>query len=153
MRLDFAGAPEIAAPPDVVWKRLLDHDFVASVAPGVESVEAIDERHFKVVSRFGVGAVKVEFRLDVELSDVAPPKSLRMSAHGKAPGSEVDVSTTLEIEPVAPDRSRLKWNAKSEVRGTVASVGARLLKGTAKKLTESFWNTFAARVGEAARSK
>lgn len=153
MRLDFSGAPEIAAPPDVVWKRLLDHDFVASMAPGVESVEAIDDRHFKVVSGFGVGAVKVKFRLDVELSDVKPPKSLRISARGKAPGSELDVITTLEIEPVPLERSRLKWSARSEVRGTVASVGARLLKGTAKKLTESFWDKFAARVGEGGRSK
>jgi hypothetical protein len=27
-------------------------------------------------------------------------------------------------------------------------VGARLLKGTAKKLTESFWDKFAERVGQ-----
>ena len=148
MRLDFSGAPEIAAPPDVVWQRLLDHEFVASVAPGVESVQAIDDRHFKVVSAFGVGAVKVRFQLDVELSEVTPPRSLKMTAHGKAPGSGVEVSTTLEIQPVPPDRSRLKWSAISEVRGTVASVGARLLKGTAKKLTETFWDKFAARVGE-----
>jgi len=149
MKLDFSGAPEIAASPDAVWKCLLDHEFVASVAPGVESVQPIDDRHFKVISGFGVGAVKVKFQLDVELSDVNPPKSLKMSAHGKAPGSGVDVSTTLEIEPVAPNRCRLKWSAISEVRGTVASVGARLLSGTAKKLTESFWDKFAARVGEA----
>ena len=148
MRLEFSGAPEIAAPPDVVWKRLLDHEFVASVAPGVESVTRIDDHHFKVVSGFGVGAVKVKFQLDVELSEVKPPKSLKMTAHGRAPGSGVEVSTTLEVEPVVPDRSRLKWSASSEVRGTVASVGARLLKGTARKLTETFWDMFAARVGE-----
>src|SRR4029077_14968232 len=114
MKLDFSGAPEIAASPDEVWKCLLDHEFVASVAPGVESVQPIDDRHFKVISGFGVGAVKVTFQLDVELSDVNPPKSLKMSAHGKAPGSGVDVSTTLEIEPVAPNRCRLKWSAISE---------------------------------------
>ena len=61
------------------------------------------------------------------------------------------MSTRLAIEPVAPNRSRLRWDATSEVRGTVASVGARLLKGTAKQLTESFWRKFAARVAE--RSK
>src|SRR5256885_11872385 len=53
----------------------------------------------------------------------------------------------------SPQPVRLKWSASSEVRGTVASVGARLLKGTAQKLTESFWDKFAARVGEAAGSK
>lgn len=148
MRLEFSGAPEIAAPPERVWQRLLDHEFVASVGPGVERVEALDDRHFKVVSAFGVGSVKLKFQLDVELSDVIPPKSLKMTAHGKAPGSSVEVSTALEIEPMTPNRSRLKWTALSEVRGTVASVGARLLKGTAKKLTETFWDEFAERVGK-----
>src|SRR5881392_2607141 len=85
VRLDLSGAPEIAAPPDQVWKRLLDHEFVASVAPGVESVEAVDDRHFKVVAGVGVGSVKVKFQIDVELSDVIPPKRLTLSAHGKAP--------------------------------------------------------------------
>ena len=148
MRLEFSGAPEIAAPPEQVWNKLLDHRFVASVAPGVESVEAIDDRHFKVVAGVGVGSVKVKFQLDVELSDLVPPRRLKMSARGKAPGSGVEVTTDLEIEPVPPNRSRLKWQASSEVRGMVASVGARLLKGTAKKLTESFWNEFAERVGK-----
>jgi carbon monoxide dehydrogenase subunit G len=41
---------------------------------------------------------------------------------------------------------RLNWAADSEVSGTVASVGARLLEGTARKLTEEFWTDFARRV-------
>jgi carbon monoxide dehydrogenase subunit G len=34
------------------------------------------------------------------------------------------------------------------VRGTIASTGARLLKGTARKLTEQFWNAFGEKVYE-----
>src|SRR6266581_569022 len=116
----------------------------------VGGVEANDDIHAPAEYRLHlarVAAVKVTFQLDVELSEMMPPKSLRMSARGKAPGSGVEVRTDLEIAPVAPNRSRLKWTAASEVRGTVASVGARLLKGTAKKLTESFWEKFAERVG------
>src|SRR2546428_1004029 len=101
MRLEFSGAPEIAAPPEQVWQRLLDHEFVASVAPGVESVEAVDDRHFKVVSAFGVGSVKLRFRLDVELTDVRPPRRLQLAAPRQAPGSPGVVATTLQVEPVA----------------------------------------------------
>jgi uncharacterized protein len=44
--------------------------------------------------------------------------------------------------------SQLDWSATSEVSGTVASMGTRLMEGTARKLTEQFWTDFARRVSE-----
>lgn len=146
MKLQFTGAPEIRAGRTQVWQRLLDPKFVAQSAPGVESVETIDARHFKVISAFGVGAVKVRFTLNVELTDVVEPERATMRARGKAPGSNVDVVATVRIEDAGPGGVRLDWTAESEVSGTVASVGARLLEGTARKLTEQFWTDFARRV-------
>src|SRR2546421_12533357 len=92
MRLEFSGAPEIAAPAEQVWQRLLDHEFVASVAPGVESVEAGGGRHFKVVSAFGVGSGKLRFQLDGGVTDGGPPPRAKLAAPGKAPGAPGDVS-------------------------------------------------------------
>jgi carbon monoxide dehydrogenase subunit G len=146
MKLEFAGAPEIAAPREQVWDRLMDPNFVAASAPGVESVEALDPTHFNVVSGLGVGAVKVKFKLDVELSDIVEPERLRMTARGKAPGSVVDVISSVRLEEAGNGRTRLNWSATSNVSGTVASVGARLLEGTARRLTEEFWTDFARRV-------
>ena len=146
MKLLFSGAPVITASPQKVWERLLDPDFVAASAPGVESVEALDATHFKVVSAFGVGSVKVRFKLDVELFDIVEGQALKMRARGKAPGSAVDVVSELRLEDLGDGKTRLNWSATSEVSGTVASVGARLLEGTARKLTEQFWTDFAKRV-------
>lgn len=146
MKLDFAGAPEITASPQTVWGKLLDPDFVAASAPGVESVERLDPTHFKVISGFGVGAVKVRFKLDVELFDIVEGERLKMRARGKAPGSAVDVVSALQVEDAGSGHTRLNWSATSEVSGTVASVGARLLEGTARRLTEEFWTDFAQRV-------
>ena len=146
MKLHFSGAPEIAATRSNVWKRLLDPNFVAQSAPGVESVESLDPTHFKVVSALGVGAVKLRFTLAVELTDVVEPERATMRARGKAPGSNVDVVASIRIEDAGPGRLRLDWTADSDVSGTVASVGARLLEGTARKLTEEFWTDFARRV-------
>ncbi len=146
MKLLFSGAPVITASPQKVWERLLDPDFVAASAPGVESVEALDATHFKVVSAFGVGSVKVRFKLDVGLFDIVEGQSLKMRARGKAPGSAVDVVSELRLEDLGDGETRLNWSATSEVSGTVASVGARLLEGTARKLTEQFWTDFAKRV-------
>jgi len=146
MKLEFSGAPEITASSQSVWAKLMDANFVAASAPGVESVEAVDPTHFRVVSALGVGAVKVRFKLDVELFDIVEGESLKMRARGKAPGSAVDVVSGLRLEDAGPGKVRLHWSAVSEVSGTVASVGARLLEGTARKLTEQFWTDFAQRV-------
>jgi carbon monoxide dehydrogenase subunit G len=146
MKLHFSGAPEISTTRAHVWRRLLDPSFVAQSAPGVESVEAIDATHFKVVSAFGVGAIKLRFALNVELSDVVEPERATMRARGKAPGSVVDVVANVRLEDATAGRVRLQWTAESDVSGTVASVGARLLEGTARKLTEQFWTDFARRV-------
>jgi uncharacterized protein len=144
MKLEFSGAPQITAPREVVWDRLMDPNFVAASAPGVESVEAVDPTHFKVVTGLGVGAVKVRFTLDVELLDVVHRESLKMRARGKAPGSMVDVVSGVRLED-ANGGTRLHWSATSDLSGTVASVGARLLEGTARRLTEQFWTDFARR--------
>ena len=150
MKLRFSGAPEIATTRDHVWQRLLDPNFVARSAPGIESVQPLDPTHFKVVSGFGVGAVKLRFTLDVELFDVVEGERLKMRARGKAPGSNVDVTASMHLDEPSPGQVRLNWVADNDVSGTVASVGGRLLEGTSKKLIEQFWTDFARRVQEEA---
>jgi carbon monoxide dehydrogenase subunit G len=146
MKLEFAGAPEITAPREKVWERLMDPNFVAASAPGVESVEPVDPTHFSVVSGLGIGAVKLKFNLDVELCDIVEPERLRMAARGKAPGSIVDVISSVRLDVAGKDRTRLNWSATTTVGGILASVGAQLLEGTARRLTEEFWTDFARRV-------
>ncbi len=146
MKLEFSGAPEITASRQQVWAKLMDPDFVAASAPGVESVEAVDAAHFKVVSGLGVGSIKLRFKLDVELFDVETEQQLKMRARGKAPGSAVDVVSHLRLQDAGAGKARLDWSATSEMSGTVASVGARLLEVTARRLTEQFWTDFARRV-------
>ena len=146
MKLEFSGAPEITGSRQKVWGKLMDADFVAASAPGVESVERVDPTHFRVISGLGVGSVKVKFKLDVELFDIVEGVRLKMRARGKAPGSAVDVVSALEVEDAGDGHTRLRWAATSDVNGTVANVGARLLEGTARRLTELFWTDFAQRV-------
>lgn len=148
--MSFGGAPEIRATRDQVWKALLDPNAVAASAPAVQSVEAHDPTHFTVVAGLGVGALKIKFKLEVELFDIVEGRSAKMRARGKAPGSTLDVVTSFTLEELEPTLIRLAWQADSDVGGTVASVGARLLEGTARRLAEEFWRDFAAGVARAA---
>jgi carbon monoxide dehydrogenase subunit G len=148
MKLEFSGSPAIAAPRERVWERLMDPHFVAQSAPGVESVEAVDPTHFKVISGFGIGSIRVRFTMDVELFDIDAGKSAKMRVRGKAPGSAIDVVSNLQVDDAGSGGTQLNWSATSEVSGTVANVGARLMEGTARKLTEQFWTDFAQRVSQ-----
>jgi carbon monoxide dehydrogenase subunit G len=146
MKLQFSGDPVITAPRRIVWDRLTDPDFIARSAPGVESVQAVDPTHFTVVSGLGLGPMKVRFTLDVELFDIVEPESLKMRSVARGPGSVVDVVSAVRLED-EPTGTRLNWSATSDVNGTVASLGPRLIEGTARMMTEHFWTDFARRVG------
>ncbi len=149
MKMSFSGSPEIAAPLAHVWPRIVDPHFVGKHGPGVESVEVLDPHHFKVITGFGVGSIRVRFGLDVEMLEVNPPNYFSMKVRGKAPGSAVEVTAELALVVIDASRTRLDWKAESEINGTVASVGARLMEGTARKLTDQFWTRFAASIAQA----
>src|SRR5262249_44005075 len=131
---------------DRVWQCLMDPKFVGATATSIESVETIDPTHFNVVAGLGVGSLKLRFKLNVELFDIVDGQSAKMRARGKAPGSTVDVVTSFQLTEEQPKLIRLEWKADSTVGGTVASVGARLLEGTARRLAEEFWQDFADKV-------
>ena len=145
MKLEFSGAPVIDAPRQAVWQRLMDPNFIAASAPGVETVEALDPTHFNVISGLGIGPMRLQFRLDVELSDIVEEERLRMVALGRGPGSEVDVVSRVRLEEAGAGRTRLDWAATCRVGGVLAGLGARMLEGTARRLTEDFWSDFARR--------
>jgi carbon monoxide dehydrogenase subunit G len=148
MRFEFRGTPEITAPRQQVWAKLMDPEFVAASGPGVESVQATDPTHFKVLSGLGVGSLKIRFTLDVELSDLEVGQQLKMQARGNAPGSTVDVLSHIRLEDMDAGSTRLNWSAACDMSGLVASFGAKLLEGTARRLTEQFWTDFARRAGD-----
>ena len=145
MRLEFEGTLAVAAPADRVWDRLMDPEFVATCAPGVSAVERIDDTHYRALSLIGVGSLSFKFGVDIELSDLVPPTSAVMAVRGKAPGSVLDASSTVHLTKTGRKTTDLAWTVTADVRGAIASTGARMLKGAAGKLTDKFWETFAQR--------
>ena len=128
-----------------VWERLLDADFVASCAPGVDKVERIDDTHYKLIAMLGVGSIQLKFAISLQLLNLVPPTSAQMIVRGNAPGSAMSAESSVKLTPDGPKSTSLEWTVGADIRGTVASTGARLLQGTAKRLTEKFWTTFAKR--------
>ena len=132
--MQFAGKVEIAAPRDRVWAFLMDPNQVGGCGPGVESIEVVDETHFKATAKIGIGFISARFNVDMEFAEVSQPDDATIKAHGQAPGSAVDAVATMRLTDGASGGTVMDWNADVNLAGTLASVGARLIEGTANKM-------------------
>ena len=132
--MQFSGTVDIKAPRDKVWAFLIDPDQVGSCGPGVESIEVIDETHFRAKAKVGVGFISARFVVDLELAEQDPPTKAVIKAHGQAPGSAVDATATMNLSDGDDGATRMDWSADVTISGTLASVGARLIDGTANKM-------------------
>ena len=138
--MEFSGTQTVAAPIEKVWAFLMDVNNVAACAPGFQSLEVLEDEHWKAVIAVGVGAVKAKFTLDVTRPEMREPENMTMKGRGKAPGSAVDLSGVMHLSTVENGDTQMDWKASVIVSGTIASVGARLLQGTAERLTGQFFD-------------
>ena len=132
--MHFSGTIEIAAPRARVWDFLMDPDQVGSCGPGVESIEAIDPDHFKVKAKVGVGFISAKFLVEMTVAERNEPDLAVLKAHGQAPGSAVDATANMALSGPAEGPTTMDWSADVSIAGTIASVGARLIEGTANKM-------------------
>jgi len=132
--MKFNGTVDIAAPRDRVWAFVIDPNQVGSCGPGVESIEVVDETHFKARAKVGVGFITAKFNVDMEMAELTPPDAATIKAHGQAPGSAVDAVAQMHLSDTESGGTRMDWSADVNLSGTLASVGARLIEGTASKM-------------------
>jgi carbon monoxide dehydrogenase subunit G len=137
----FDGTVSINAPRQKVWEYLTDPNSVSECAPGLKSVEVIEpDKKFRAVAGVGFGSVKVTFEIDVEWVELDPPNHARMKAHGKAPGSGVDITSVMNLTNGSEGATELQWSADIVVVGTIASLASRLMNSMTRKLTGEFFS-------------
>jgi carbon monoxide dehydrogenase subunit G len=132
--MKFAGTTEINAPRDRVWAFVIDPQQVGWCGPGVESIEAVDETHFRARAKVGIGIISSRFTVNLELAEQAAPDRAVIKASGQAPGSAVEATGEMRLSGPAEGPTTMDWSADVSILGTIASVGARLVEGTANKM-------------------
>ena len=132
--MHFEGTVQINAPRDRVWAFVIDPNQVGQCGPGVESIEVIDDTHFKATAKVGVGFISARFVVNLEFVDLDAPNAATIKAHGQAPGSAVDADARMELSDADGGGTTMDWSAEVIIAGTIANVGARLIEGTANKM-------------------
>jgi carbon monoxide dehydrogenase subunit G len=133
--MQFSGSVEIAAPREKVWEFVSDPMQVGHCGPGVEKIEKVDENHFRATAKVSVGPISARFTGDAEFIERVPRERASARARGKAPGSAVDGTAQMTLRDGDREGTTvLDWTADVQISGMLASLGARLIEGTAHKL-------------------
>lgn len=152
MIFEFGGAPELPSPREAVWRHLQDGDTLAACTPGAETFEVRGPGKYSVKCGVGHGLVRVHVTIEAELHDLVHPESLRLRATGTGPGSTLDVDTSVRLDVLGPERTRLVWKSTTGVHGMLAKFGRGAVEDVLRRFTESFWKNVADRLALAPRS-
>lgn len=146
MALKMTGEQRIEAPIETVWAALNNPTILKACIPGCESLEMLSEKEMSAVVKLKIGPVSAKFKGEVELSELNPPNSYRISGQGKGGiagfakgGADVKLSTE-------GDATILTYEANADVGGKMAQLGSRLIDSTSKKLAGKFFDKFGALV-------
>lgn len=135
------GSVTIDAPRGQVWAFLTDPNQVGKCAPGLESMEIVEEdKRFRAVVSVGFGSMKARFSADVEWVELAQPDRAKMKAHGTAPGSTVDATSEMNLTENEAGGTDLDWTADITIQGTIASLASRLMGSMTQRLTGEFFD-------------
>jgi len=144
--MEMSGEYKINASREKVWAALNDPEILKQSIPGCEQIEQQSDTEMTAQVTAKVGPVKAKFSGAVQLTDLDPPKSYRISGEGKggaAGFAKGGANVILEEDGAG---TLLKYEVDAQVGGKLAQLGARLIDGTAKKMASQFFENFAAAV-------
>ena len=145
--MEFSGAVDIPASRETVFAWVIDPSKVSQCGPGVESIDVIDPTHFRATAKVGIGFITARFVVDLEIEEAQAPDKAVIRAHGQAPGSAVDAVGRMNLVD-GPEKgtTTMLWAAEVNIAGTLASVGSRLIEGTANKMIGQTFDCMRAKI-------
>ena len=146
MALELKDEILIPARRDVVYAALNNIEMLKASIPGCEELLRHSENDLEAKVVLKIGPIKARFGGKVVLDQSGAPGSFSLQGEGSggvagfAKGGAV---VTLEDRGA---ETLLSYNASADVGGKIAQLGNRLIAGTAKKLADQFFTSFAAAV-------
>lgn len=137
--MELNGSFTIDAPLDTTWDFLLDIERVGPCMPGMETVEALDERRFRGTLKAQVGPIKARFSGQATLTEVEPKSRLVASIQGDDKTSATSVKASFSSSLTEVDGgTQVDYSMDITLRGRLAQFGAPVFRTIAKKMTDEF---------------
>ena len=137
---------EVVLPADraTVWARLSDAETLKASIPGCESLDKLSDTEMQAVAKIRIGPVSARFKGKVNLSDLDPPNSYRISGQGDGGiAGFAKGGANVRLSDADGGGTKLSYDVDAQIGGKIAQLGGRLIDSTAKKLADDFFANFA----------
>ncbi len=144
MAMTMTGEYLLPASREMVWAKLNDAEVLKACIPGCEEFNKLSDTEFQAVATIKIGPVKARFRGRVQLTDLDPPNSYRISGEGNGDIAGFAKGGASVALTEKDGGTLLIYNVEAQIGGKLAQLGQRLINGAAKKIADAFFQNFAA---------
>jgi len=145
--MEITSARHLPLEQDTVWQALNDPQVLQVCVPGCELMERLEADAYQTAVTTKVGPVKARFRGQIRITESQPPRSYTLSFEGQGGAGFAKGQADVALEADGEGGCHIRYVARAKVGGKLAQVGSRLLDGTARKLSDQFFDNFVRHLG------
>ena len=139
--MKLSGSYQIKLEKQKVWEALNNPEILKKAIPGCEEFIKKSETEFTATATNKIGPFNASFTGDIELTDLNPPHSYKITGSGNSPVGFANGEATVSLED-EDNGTKLTYTVEANVGGKIAQVGSRLIDMTAKKMADIFFGKF-----------
>ena len=139
--MKLSGSYQINLSKEKVWEALNDPEILKQAIPGCEEFTKNSDSEFTAKATNKIGPFNASFTGDIELTDLNPPNSYKITGSGNSPVGFASGEATVKLEDNEKG-TNLIYEVEANVGGKIAQVGSRLIDMTAKKMADIFFGKF-----------
>ena len=139
--MKLSGSYQINLSKQKVWEALNDPEILKKAIPGCEEFIKNSDTEFTATATNKIGPFNASFKGDIELTDLNPPDSYKITGSRNSPVGFASGEATVRLED-HEGGTNLVYEVEANVGGKIAQVGSRLIDMTAKKMADIFFGKF-----------
>ena len=139
--MKLSGSYQINLEKQKVWEALNDPEILKKTIPGCEKFKKNSDTEFSTIATNKIGPFNATFTGNIELKDLNPPHSYKISGSGNSPVGFASGEAEVKLED-DNGGTKLIYVVEANVGGKIAQVGSRLIDMTAKKMADIFFGKF-----------
>jgi len=139
--MKLSGSYQINLEKQKVWESLNDPNILKKAIPGCEEFKKNSDTEFTATATNKIGPFNASFTGDIELKDLNPPNSYKITGSGNSPVGFANGEAMIILEDF-DGGTKLNYVVEANVGGKIAQVGSRLIDMTAKKMADIFFGKF-----------